>query len=56
MVLYNCLNTPVGETMNINFLPSFRINASKIQNIKNLQSVFYDKGIGLEISKNKLSM
>ena len=29
---------------------------NKIQNIKNLQSVFYDKGIGLEISKNKLSM
>ena len=29
---------------------------NKIQNIKNLQSVFYDKGIRLEINKNKLSM
>ena len=29
---------------------------NKIQNIKNLQSVFYDKGIRLEINKHKLSM
>ena len=29
---------------------------NKIQNIKNLQTVFYDKGIRLEINKNKLSM
>ena len=28
----------------------------KIQNIKNLQSVFYDKGIRLEINMNKSSM
>ena len=29
---------------------------NKIQNIKNLQTVFYDKGLRLEINKNKLSM